>query len=177
MLFSTASVNLRDETETWMQLGAFLDSQTIYIVDSNAIAVMLEGIKGQTPITILKTNQIQGTLEVMPTISNDQMDFNSHLFPEITNLPSLNPINKSQLKHENNFPLADPNINTPRKVDISFGSIVIEEFYWSCHSLAIAQMDCVRNSEKPFEIFCETLIPRIATFVSALTTDNLASRF
>ena len=129
VLLSTAYVSLRDKAGKKISMRALLDSgsQSSFLTEGKAKALMLPIEKTQIPIAALGAAKTQKTLGLIAMKLNDVVETNLHVIPKITNEIPTKPIDVSQLRHINHLQLADPTFNVPGKIDILLGAEVLEE--------------------------------------------------
>ena len=129
VLLATAVVKVRNASGLEVPLRALLDSgsQASFITETMAKALMVNIQKGQATITTLGSGQQQKTKGLLSTALNDDVKVNLHVIPRITGCMPSSKIDKSQMRHVDNLPLADPTFNVPGHIDVLLGSDVIED--------------------------------------------------
>ena len=129
VLLSTAYVMIKDANGTPLTLRAMLDSgsQASFISESRANALKVKVLGDSISITPLGSSSSQKTKGVLSTVLNDAVHVDLHVVSKISNLVPPRKVMIPTLESVKNLKLADPNFNSPGRIDILLGADVLED--------------------------------------------------
>ena len=108
-----------------IQLRALLDSesQASFITDCKANSLKLQRRTGQATITGLGAHKrFEKTSGIDPVILNADIEAILYILPKITSCVPTEQLDISEIRHNHNLQLADPEFRIPAGIDILWGA-------------------------------------------------------
>ena len=182
-LLPVVLVSIRDASGTQVSLRAMLDSgaQASFIKADKAKFLMVTIKRSQSSIQTLGSDSArsQRTCGLLPNTLNDTVDINLLIIPRLTKAIISRDVDTSLMKHVHNLDFADPQLNTPRRIDILLGADLLEDLLLDNKSKinGLFLKESIYGSVVSRPAAEKVLVVGYTTIIGPQETENLLRKF